>query len=215
MFQDVGTGPLSWFCGNNVRWLPYPPVVALVITIPWRGRLGTGNREHIRRLSLRFLSYMLVLQWLVSPVVVCQLISKWWWAGSAVWLLSTSYWTLLLDGRIGPCFLQVFADTLEDGMLRCVLLLLGPKPESLTKLGNSCGRYWSSQIWQSCTETPDIETRTLGDLKHRESWQDQPLKMLGDFIYLDIIRSLKYSWARAVLDFKTLADLNLSSKRSA
>lgn len=49
---------------------------------------------------LRFLSYMMVLQWLASPVVASQLISKWWWAGAAIWLLSTSYWTLRLALKI-------------------------------------------------------------------------------------------------------------------
>ncbi|CAK9073266.1 unnamed protein product [Durusdinium trenchii] len=42
----------------------------------------------------QYLSFMLVLQWLVSPLVACQLISEWWWAASTVWLMSTSYWTL-------------------------------------------------------------------------------------------------------------------------
>jgi len=42
----------------------------------------------------QYLSFMLVLHWLVSPLVCVQLISEWSWAGGTVWLISTSYWTL-------------------------------------------------------------------------------------------------------------------------
>eukprot|EP00435_Cladocopium_sp_Y103_P070724 s621_g35.t3 len=63
---------------------------------------GMVNMSELRKITevpfpfpySQFLSYMMVLQWLASPVVACQLISKWWWAGAAIWLLSTSYWTL-------------------------------------------------------------------------------------------------------------------------
>ena len=44
----------------------------------------------------QYLSFMLVLHWLVSPLVCVQLISEWSWAGGTVWLISTSYWTLCL-----------------------------------------------------------------------------------------------------------------------
>eukprot|EP00439_Symbiodinium_sp_Y106_P055854 s2467_g7.t2 len=42
----------------------------------------------------QYLSFMLVLHWIVSPLVAVQLISEWSWAGGTVWLISTSYWTL-------------------------------------------------------------------------------------------------------------------------
>jgi len=76
-----------------------PPVLSRVFQELSAGMVNMSELRKITEVPFpfpysQFLSYMLVLQWLVSPVVVCQLISKWWWAGSAVWLLSTSYWTL-------------------------------------------------------------------------------------------------------------------------
>ena len=124
---------------------------------------------------------MLVLQWLVSPVVVCQLISKWWWAGSAVWLLSTSYWTLLLDGQIGWCFPLGFCRPLkihwEVRMPRCVILLRAQKNRTPQTLKQGLWKIWSL----------DNHGKTVGSLC--------------------IIRFIKYSWACVVLHFKRLVDV--------
>ena len=64
----------------------------------------------------QYLSFMLVLHWLVSPLVAVQLISEWSWAGGTVWLISTSYWTLLL-AFYHTCFLQA-------GLKCCILYCL-------------------------------------------------------------------------------------------
>ncbi|CAE7349148.1 unnamed protein product [Symbiodinium natans] len=64
-----------------------------------RGMVGVTNVRKIRDVPFpfpysQFLSFILVVHWLVTPIVASQIILKPWWAGIMVFAVSTSYWTL-------------------------------------------------------------------------------------------------------------------------
>jgi len=64
-----------------------------------RGMVGVTNVRKIRDVPFpfpysQFLSFILVVHWLVTPIVASQIILKPWWAGIMVFSVVTSYWTL-------------------------------------------------------------------------------------------------------------------------
>ncbi|CAE7243553.1 unnamed protein product [Symbiodinium pilosum] len=76
-----------------------PPVLSRAFQELSNGMVNVAELRKIVEVPFPFpysqyLSFMLVLHWLVSPLVAVQLISEWSWAGGTVWLISTSYWTL-------------------------------------------------------------------------------------------------------------------------
>ncbi|CAE7513481.1 unnamed protein product [Symbiodinium natans] len=76
-----------------------PPVLSRAFQELSNGMVNVAELRKIVEVPFPFpysqyLSFMLVLHWIVSPLVVVQLISEWSWAGGTVWLISTSYWTL-------------------------------------------------------------------------------------------------------------------------
>ena len=64
-----------------------------------RGMVGVTNVRKIRDVPFpfpysQFLSFILVVHWLITPIVASQIILKPWWAGTMVFAVTTSYWTL-------------------------------------------------------------------------------------------------------------------------
>eukprot|EP00439_Symbiodinium_sp_Y106_P057472 s4335_g8.t1 len=76
-----------------------PPILSRAFQELSRGMVSVTNVRKIRKVPFPFpysqyLSYMLILHWILTPLVASQTVLKPWWAGIIVFVVSTSYWTL-------------------------------------------------------------------------------------------------------------------------
>jgi len=76
-----------------------PPILSRAFQELSRGMVSVTDVRKIRKVPFPFpysqyLSYMLILHWILTPLVASQTVLKPWWAGIIVFVVSTSYWTL-------------------------------------------------------------------------------------------------------------------------
>mmetsp|Transcript_23557 Transcript_23557/g.44473 ORF Transcript_23557/g.44473 Transcript_23557/m.44473 type:complete len:492 (-) Transcript_23557:22-1497(-) len=76
-----------------------PPILSRAFQELSRGMVSVTNVRKIRSVPFPFpysqyLSYMLIIHWILTPLVASQAVLKPWWAGIIVFAVSTSYWTL-------------------------------------------------------------------------------------------------------------------------
>lgn len=87
LFQELGNGTVILQKVRNIKEVPFP--------FPYA----------------QMLNFMLILHWLVSPVLVTQMVSSWWWAGLLCFVLTGSLWSLI---HIAIEIDQPFGDDAND-----------------------------------------------------------------------------------------------------
>ena len=85
---------------DKAKTLDVPaPILSRAFQELSRGMVGVTNVRKIRDVPFpfpysQFLSFILVVHWLITPIVASQIILQPWWAGIMVFSVVTSYWTL-------------------------------------------------------------------------------------------------------------------------